>query len=433
MNFVLKKYLLFTLLISVVNFCFGTETKDTLNNKKLDSIRTLLGTGYYIDSAREKLHPILKEVLMNNDSDLIRRAYNEMGISYAQEENYSESLKYFYLKEKYSFSKLDKGNVYHNISVIYDKNKNYNKSLEANIKAIKLLEEVNDSITIIFAYSLRAKHENHEGDYTEAEFFLKKAIEISEKTGDIGSLAEAYANLGLNNLDLKNYENALPLFLKAEKLYKTVHNLDWVVLSNSNIAKTYARLNKEDSAQKYIAQTLFFLNEYKVRLETQIGAYNAISLIFEKYNNFDKAIFYRKKKELLLDSLKKKNNVNDYLTIELNHQSTKNKEETSTNNFNIIIFFLLGVALLLIILFFGLKSKIKKKQVVINEDKIYLSDLNLTKREKEIGELILKGLSSPDISKKLFISVNTVNSHRKNIYKKAKISSLSEFILKYKA
>lgn len=52
----------------------------------------------------------------------------------------------------------------------------------------------------------------------------------------------------------------------------------------------------------------------------------------------------------------------------------------------------------------------------------------LTMREKEILNLISKGLISKQIADTLFISVNTVNTHRQRIIEKLDVSSTSEAI-----
>jgi LuxR family transcriptional regulator len=52
----------------------------------------------------------------------------------------------------------------------------------------------------------------------------------------------------------------------------------------------------------------------------------------------------------------------------------------------------------------------------------------LSKREKEIIKLIVDGKSSYYISEVLFISMHTVNNHRKNICRKLEVKSLSELI-----
>ena len=54
--------------------------------------------------------------------------------------------------------------------------------------------------------------------------------------------------------------------------------------------------------------------------------------------------------------------------------------------------------------------------------------VEFTKRESEILELCAKGLSAKDISRRLDISINTVNSHKDNIFKKLGINSSLELV-----
>lgn len=54
---------------------------------------------------------------------------------------------------------------------------------------------------------------------------------------------------------------------------------------------------------------------------------------------------------------------------------------------------------------------------------------NLTKREIEIVESLLNGKSTAEISRKLGLSPHTVQTHRKNCFKKLKVKSLSELLL----
>lgn len=61
--------------------------------------------------------------------------------------------------------------------------------------------------------------------------------------------------------------------------------------------------------------------------------------------------------------------------------------------------------------------------------KIHIKD-PLTKREVEILKLICDGLSSKDISEKLFISINTVETHRKRILLKLNVKN-SVGVVKY--
>ncbi len=60
-------------------------------------------------------------------------------------------------------------------------------------------------------------------------------------------------------------------------------------------------------------------------------------------------------------------------------------------------------------------SKIRKPQTAKLD--------NLSKREMDVFELLIKGFSNNDISETLFISYNTVRTHRKNILNKTKSKS----------
>ena len=52
----------------------------------------------------------------------------------------------------------------------------------------------------------------------------------------------------------------------------------------------------------------------------------------------------------------------------------------------------------------------------------------LTKREKEIVRLIAEGLTNAQISRRLFISVDTVDTHRKNLYTKLSVNNTALLI-----
>lgn len=53
----------------------------------------------------------------------------------------------------------------------------------------------------------------------------------------------------------------------------------------------------------------------------------------------------------------------------------------------------------------------------------------LTSREKEVLALVSKGMKSNEIAENMEISVQTVHTHRKHIWKKLGIHSLAEFYL----
>jgi len=63
----------------------------------------------------------------------------------------------------------------------------------------------------------------------------------------------------------------------------------------------------------------------------------------------------------------------------------------------------------------------------IENDKFY-KKVQITRREKEIIFELIQGLSVPKISEKLFISAHTVETHKKNIFKKLDIHNTIDLV-----
>jgi DNA-binding NarL/FixJ family response regulator len=89
------------------------------------------------------------------------------------------------------------------------------------------------------------------------------------------------------------------------------------------------------------------------------------------------------------------------------------------------------------------KEEIEEAILSVYEGKLYMSlDINLSatekqelnnapvlsSREKEVLELIGDGLTNPQIAEKLFISLHTVDSHRKNLLTKFGVNNTAGLI-----
>jgi len=61
-----------------------------------------------------------------------------------------------------------------------------------------------------------------------------------------------------------------------------------------------------------------------------------------------------------------------------------------------------------------------------------MAQIKLTKREQEIYQLILLGMSNQKIADKLFISINTVKTHVAKILTKRSANNRIELITNYK-
>ena len=59
-----------------------------------------------------------------------------------------------------------------------------------------------------------------------------------------------------------------------------------------------------------------------------------------------------------------------------------------------------------------------------------IADIGLSQREIQIIRLSAEGLTAAQIADKVFLSVNTVNTHRQRIYRKMDVKNVSEMLRK---
>ena len=72
--------------------------------------------------------------------------------------------------------------------------------------------------------------------------------------------------------------------------------------------------------------------------------------------------------------------------------------------------------------------KLDTQKYNLHHDDYFAKTYSLSKREVEIIGFVKNGFSSEEIAQKLFLSFETVRSHRKNIYLKLGINKISELI-----
>ncbi|TDG37824.1 response regulator transcription factor [Pedobacter changchengzhani] len=77
--------------------------------------------------------------------------------------------------------------------------------------------------------------------------------------------------------------------------------------------------------------------------------------------------------------------------------------------------------------YFNIKEPIEDTESDVFVD-VFKKRFQLTKREIEIIRLVCNGASTPELSKKLFIAENTVNTHRRNIMYKLDVKNVAGLI-----
>ncbi|MEN2284469.1 helix-turn-helix transcriptional regulator [Algoriphagus sp. SE2] len=90
-----------------------------------------------------------------------------------------------------------------------------------------------------------------------------------------------------------------------------------------------------------------------------------------------------------------------------------------------------GLGALCVLLIAGLVFSILRiKQ--ISSKKYTVTDFSLTSQEETVAELMLENKTNKEIAAELFVSLNTVKTHIRNLYAKLEVSNRGEFVEKYK-
>ena len=67
-------------------------------------------------------------------------------------------------------------------------------------------------------------------------------------------------------------------------------------------------------------------------------------------------------------------------------------------------------------------------KAIVEKEEIAVNKAHITKREREILALMIKGKTSPEIAEQLFISYHTVENHKKNLRTKTESKTSAELI-----
>jgi len=360
------------------------------------------------------------------------KIYNNIGIVYQQINEPEKAL--FYFKKSLDITqKIGKkqlsANRFNNIATIYEDYLNnldsaiyyYNKSLE-----IYKIDSTDINLPIVinnigFVYLKKEKLENADSLFSRALFLC-----ISQNRRN--NIAPILRNIATLQIKKKKFSEAIITGKEAVKIAKNNTNIEIELESLSVIEKAYEGLG--DFFKATIALKEYHSLKEKISGENQKNEINKLNIQFdvkEKENRItilelENNVQQRKLRQLWLSillliilllgfyifyRLQKKNNqlemdqmqrdIQDYISqIE---EMNDSKFEKDTDN--------------------------EKSFILESINKFDLSD-----REKEVLFLISQGYKNAEIGEKLFISLNTVKTHTKNIFSKLDVRNRIEAVKK---
>lgn len=454
------------------------KVKKIASESKSDSLATSyqmnMGNVMYYKGSYDSAIFFWKQALGyqgNNYEAFHSFASNNIGIIYSfQRKNDSAAIylqKAVRLKEKLKDPSI--GNTYNNlgeVSLNLGFNEKAKEYFELGLRK-KLENGYEDAVGNSYLNIGRAFNRLRKLD--SAIWYAKRALVAFEKFNDTKGMADALNNVG--NYFVAEAPDSAELYLEKSLAIKRRRNdLSGILAGELSLAKLALHLKKWSKAEGHI-QTARPLAE-KLKMPKAMAELLGFGAIIDSVNaDYIAALGKRSRMQVLLDSVYDSDMAATVKELEARFEAEKKEgeimllsqrartQELELENrrqfqfFLLVLLFTLTVAAIFIVVTQRQKSKLKEEalQSEINELRAEirsqsviqrqvldrpLEDLNrelhnpLSDREYDILQSIFTDMTNREIAEQLFISVNTVKFHLKNIYVKLGVSDRKEALLK---
>jgi tetratricopeptide (TPR) repeat protein len=270
----------------------------------------------------DKSLKIMEEI---NDKQGIASSYNNIGIIYLNQGNYSKALEYYFNSLKIREELGDKQGIatsYNNIGNIYADQGNYSKALEHYFNSLKILEEIGNKQGIANSYNNIGNIYADQGNYSKALEHYFNSLKILEEISDKQGIASSYINIGIIYKDQGNYSKALEYLNKALEISKEIGDKEHISTSLNSIAQIYLNEKNYPKAKEYATNGLQIAKEIGNTLRIK----DASQTLYETYKHLKQYKDAMEMFELYVqskDTLNSKENRKALQTMELKYQYEK--------------------------------------------------------------------------------------------------------------
>lgn len=303
---------------------------------------------------------LLKE--LNRSSEIIAALANIAAV-HSIRSDYHKALKSFFEILNLPFIEelgvQTKAQILGNVATTYYLMGDLSKSLEYNIKALKLEESLNAKAGTSMRLSNIGSIYREKGEFTKAKDYYSRALGIDKQTNRSIGIATNLMNLGLIETDLKNLDVGLDYLFQSLKITSSIKDSLGLSKNLLNIGGIYEEQEKYIDALEYYNQALL-INEKIGRTEGQtvnltaiakvnlklgrassalktanlslaiaesiqsperiMEASEILSKVYEKLRKLDLALLYSKRFHYLKDSLFNVENERKFIRTEFNNE-----------------------------------------------------------------------------------------------------------------
>jgi ATP/maltotriose-dependent transcriptional regulator MalT len=406
--------------------------------------------------------------LLLADSLMVKYAENLANIGVVKEVSgdYIAAIE-FYLKALDVFKKQgleEKASVvYNNIGIVYQQLNEPDKALEFYHLALSITERLkNEDLSAKRYNNIASIYEEYTDKQDSALYYYYKAHKYYALVNS-KYLPVVENNIAYLHIVSGNYNKADSLLNKTLKHYRDIDESTKIAPVLRNFGQLCIKTARYKQAEQYLTEALGLSQEIKnkeleievlivfINLYEQINEYKKANVLLKQLSGIEKDVKGKEHKDFVERlqvqfSVKEKNQTIEILEL-------KNKVQTKKMIRLWVFVSFLIIALIVWYYIYRLQKKNSKlqllqmqrdiadyvsqieeikeqslKQEQESKDKILekLKSFGLTEREEEVLILISQGYKNAEIAEKMFVSLNTIKTHTKNIFIKLDVKNRTQ-------
>jgi signal transduction histidine kinase len=217
------------------------------------------------------------------------------GNQFAQTGDLEKSVNlYKELVRDYSFDQKQLSTAYNQIGIYHVYMGHYDSTETYFLKALKMREELIDSLGIGASLNNLGNVTMTKGDYDKAVGYFIKALKIREQIKDSSGLSSTINNLGLIHYKQKKFNEAISYYHQALSINKSFKLEGKAILILLNLGNIYDEMDKLDSSVFYYEIAIDRSESYGDQ-RLMAMSYGGMSVTQQRLQNFDLAKHYIQK------------------------------------------------------------------------------------------------------------------------------------------
>lgn len=358
------------------------------------------------------------------------------------------------------------------LGFLYGRMNNFPKALEYHQKSIEFLKP-HEKNKLASRFNNLGMIQMQMKRYIEAEVNISKSLALHTELNDSLKIAQRKQNLGVLYVKMNSLDRAQRLLNQALQYYVSSGNKYFEATARVQLAEIFVTQKRNEQAISELEKSIQLSNEAN-NMETIVESYGMLVSLYESAGRARNALDALKKQKFYEDSLKSNEKLAELGELELkfvteqkekeiellevsNQLKAANLEKTQRSVLLLIICLVIFIIAAVWIIITQ-KQTFRLKEEILSKEKdnlryqinallgtgsetiqVGLDEVNeklkerLSEREFDILKLAITEKSNKEIANDLFVSVNTVKFHLKNIYEKLGVSNRKEalqFVIK---